>query len=107
MLHRSPFDDAKITRYSRRHAEVMLDSALLIFDAREPTAGELADLAAAADAFGLGRFEIAVVLAQAAIEGRSRRRSAWLPTMPRTLDDIRATVVMAMQARPGGARERA
>lgn len=105
MVHRSPFDGAKITRHGRRHAEAMLDSAFLIFEAREPTAGELADLAAAADAFGHGRYEIAVVLAQAALEGRSSARSAWLPVMPRTLDDIRTTVVMAAQARSGGARE--
>ena len=105
MVHRSPFDGAKITRYGRRHAEAMLDSAFLVFEAREPRAAELADLAAAADAFGLGRYEIAVVLTQAAIEGRSTSRSDWLPAMPRSLDDIRTTVVMAAQARSGGARE--
>ncbi len=105
MVHRSPFDGAKITRYGRRHAAAMLDSAFLVFEAREPTAAELADLAAAADAFGIGRYEIAIALAQAAIEGRSRERSTWLPVMPRTLDDIRTTVVMAAQARSGGARE--
>lgn len=105
MVHRSPFDGARIARHSRRHAEAMLDSAFLVFEAREPTAAELADLAAAADAFGIGRYEIAVALVQAAIEGRSRERSTWLPLMPRTLDDIRTTVVMAAQARAGGARE--
>ncbi len=105
MVHRSPFDGAKFTRHGRRHAEAMLDAAFLVFEAREPTAAELADLAAAADAFGLGRYEITVVLTQAAIEGRSSARSAWLPVMPRTLDDIRTTVVMAAQARSGGARE--
>lgn len=105
MVHRSPFDGARIARHSRRHAEAMLDSAFLVFEAREPTTAELADLAAAADAFGLGRYEVAIVLAQAALEGRSRDRSTWLPVMPRTLDDIRTTVVMAAQARSGGARE--
>ena len=103
MVHRSPFDGATIARHGRRHAEAMLDSAFLVFEAREPTAAELADLAA--DAFGIGRYEIAIVLAQAAIEGRSTPRSAWLPVMPRTLDDIRTTVVMAAQARSAGARE--
>jgi hypothetical protein len=105
MVHRSPFDGAKIARHGRRYAEAVLDSAFLVFEAREPTADELADLAAAADAFGHGRYEIAIALAQAALEGRSRARSHWLPMMPRSLDDIRATVVMAAQARSGGARE--
>lgn len=99
---RSPFDGARIARHGRRHAEAMLDAALLVFEAREPTAAELADLADAADAFGRGRYEVAIVLAQAAIEGRSRTRSQWLPVMPRSLDDVRA---MAAQARAAGANQ--
>ena len=105
MRHRSPFDSAKITRHGRRHAEATLDAAFLVFEAREPTVDELADLADAADAFGRGRYEIAIALAQAAIEGRSRARSQWLPTMPHSLDDIRSIVAMAVQARAAGAHQ--
>lgn len=103
MLHRSPFDGARITRQGRRYAEAMLESAFLVFEAREPTADELADLADAADAFGRGRYDVAVVLTMAAIEGRSRSRSAWLPAMPCNLDDVRAMVAAAAQARAAGA----
>lgn len=103
MLHRSPFEGAKIARHGRRYAEAMLESAFLVFEAREPTADELADLADAADAFGRGRYDMAAILTQAAIEGRSRSRSAWLPTMTRSLDDVRAMVAAAAQARAAGA----
>jgi len=105
MLHRSPFDGARITRHGRRHAEALLESAFLVFEAREPTAAELADLADAADAFGRGRYDIAIILTEAAIEGRSRARSAWLPTMTRGLDDVRAMVAAATQASAAGASQ--
>ncbi len=99
MLHRSPLDRAKFTRHGRRHAEAMFEAAFLIFEAREPTTAELADLTDAADAFGRGRYEMAIVLAQAAIEGRSRARSSWLPTMTRSIADVRVMLTAAAQAR--------
>lgn len=103
MLHRSPFDGARFTRHGRRHAEALLETAFLVFEARAPTAAQLADLADAADAFGCGRYDIAINLTEAAIEGRSRARSAWLPTMTRSLDDVRAMLAAAAQARGAGA----
>jgi hypothetical protein len=106
MAHRSPFEGARIARHGRRHAEAVFEAAFLVFEAREPTADELADLADAADAFGCGRYEAAIALATAAIEGRSRARSLWLPTMTRRLDDVRAMVAAASQVGAAGVYQR-
>jgi hypothetical protein len=67
------------------------------------TDGQMADLADAVDALAAGQFHVASLLAEAAIEGRSKLRTAMRPTtMARTLPDIRAMMAEVIRAGAAG-----
>lgn len=98
----TPFKDARIERHGRRHAEAMIEAAFLVFEARQPTEAELADLAGALDALRTAQFGAAIVLAGAAIEGRSKPcKAARAPVMARNLADLKA--MAGEMARAGAA----
>jgi hypothetical protein len=102
MEQSTPFKDARIERHGRRHAEAMIEAAFLVFDARQPTDAELSDLADALDALRTAQFRAAIVLAGAAIEGRSKpRKAARAPMMARNLADLKAMAIE--MARDGAA----
>jgi hypothetical protein len=100
-----PFKFARIERFSRsrHHAEIVINTALLVCEARTSTESQVADLAAAVDALAAGQFHLATALAEAAIEGRSKLRTAERSaTMARSLSDVRAMMAELIQAGAAG-----
>lgn len=88
-----PVEDAPLRRHtrSRKHAEIAIQTAVLVCEACQPTDAQLADLADAVDALRGGQFHAATVLAEAAIEGRSRTRAAIRPAaMTRSIPELQA-----------------
>ena len=86
-------EDASARRHirSRKHAEIAIQTAMLVCEACRPTDAQLADLADAVDALRGGQFHAATVLAEAAIEGRSRTRTAIRPAaMTRSIPELHA-----------------
>jgi hypothetical protein len=104
MAGRDFFAEAQIRRFSqgRKHAETAIELAIMACEAQETTEAQLADLADAVDAFKSGQHAVAVVLAEAAIEGRHKTRTAIRPqTMARSLADLKA--ILAEIAQQGAA----
>jgi hypothetical protein len=103
MERSSPFKEAKVARHGRRHAEATIEAALLVFEARQPSEAELADLADALDALTSGQFRVAIVLAEAAVGGRSRLRTAIRPpTMARSLAALKSFAAALAQRGAAG-----
>jgi hypothetical protein len=77
----NPFANARIERYthSRRHAQTVVETALLVCEVGAVSDSQLVDLAGAVDALRSGQFQAATILAEAAIEGRSRMRTVTRP----------------------------
>ena len=104
MANHDFFAEAHIRRFSqsRKHAETAIELALLVCEACNATEAQMADLADAVDALKSGQYPIAVVLAEAAIEGRHKTRTAIRPmTMARSIFDLKA--MMAEMAMAGAA----
>lgn len=97
--------NARVTRYthSRRHAEIAIQTALLVCEVGNASEAQVADLADAVDALSAGQFHAAALLAEAAIEGRSKVQTAIRPaTMARSLAEVRA--MLAEIEKAGAAR---
>jgi hypothetical protein len=83
---------------SQRHAEITVQTALLVCEAGSASVAQIGDLADAVDALRDRQYRVAVILAEAAIEGRNRVRTAQRPDgMVRTLAEIRCAL-MKIQA---------
>lgn len=105
----NPFANARIERYahSRQHAQTVVETALLVCDVGASDS-QLTDLAAAVDALRSSQFQVATILAEAAIEGRTRVRTVVRPSgTARSIAELWAVIANIAKPELSQAHERA